>query len=77
MTTQRYTTNILGGESKNVAGIEVPPDLKAALKKAGVNTAFERAAPSRRNEWVRQVEEAKALETRERRIDKVIDQLSD
>ena len=148
MTTQHYTTNILGGKSKNVAGIEVPPDiiealgpsqrprvkvtvngysylstigkmagkymvslsaehrkasgltagdqvdvrleviteapeiavppdLKAALKKAGVNAAFEKAAPSRRKEWVRQVEEAKAAETRMRRIDKVIAQLSD
>jgi uncharacterized protein YdeI (YjbR/CyaY-like superfamily) len=147
MTEQRYKTRILAGESKNTAGIEVPPeviealgsgqrprvkvtvngysyvstvgkmagkymislsaehrkasdlaggdrvdvrleviagapeiavpaDLEAALAQAGVRDAFEKAAPSRRKEWVRQVAEAKAPETRMRRINKVVDQLA-
>ena len=147
MTSQHYTTRILAGETKNVAGIEVPAkviealgagkrprvratvngyayvttiggmsgksmlslsaehrkasglaggdavevhlevvteapatavpsDLEAALGQAGVSEAFDKAAPSRRKEWVRQVEEAKAPETRTRRIQKVVDQLA-
>ena len=48
-----------------------PKDLKAALVKARRLEAFEKTAPSRRKEFVRQVEDAKTLETRERRIAKI------
>jgi len=49
--------------------IEIPEDLAAALSaKAGALAAFEKLATSRRKEFVRQVEEAKAQETRDRRI---------
>jgi uncharacterized protein YdeI (YjbR/CyaY-like superfamily) len=51
-----------------------PNDLKAALTKA--REAFEKTAPSRRKEFVRQVEDAKTAETRERRISKVVAALS-
>ena len=50
----------------------VPADLKAALTKAKVLKAFQASAPSKRKEWVRQVEEAKAAATRARRIAKVV-----
>jgi DNA-binding MarR family transcriptional regulator len=50
----------------------VPDDLAAALDAAGARAAFDRLAPSRRKEHVRQVEEAKAAATRERRIAKVV-----
>jgi hypothetical protein len=53
-----------------------PNDLKAALVKARLLEAFEKAAPSRRKEFVRQVEDAKTLETRQRRIAKVVAALS-
>jgi len=53
-----------------------PRDLKAALVKARCLEAFEKAAPSRRKEFVRQIEEAKTLETRERRVAKVVAALS-
>jgi hypothetical protein len=53
-----------------------PKDLKAALQKARCLEAFEKAAPSRRKEFVRQVEDAKTPETRERRIAKVVAALS-
>jgi hypothetical protein len=53
-----------------------PYDLKAALVKARALDAFEKAAPSRRKEFVRQVEDAKTPETRERRILKVVVALS-
>jgi len=51
---------------------EVPDDLAAALAAAKVREAFDALAPSRRKEWVRSVEEAKAAETRQRRIDKAV-----
>jgi DNA-binding MarR family transcriptional regulator len=55
---------------------EIPGHLEAALTKAKALTAFEQVAPSRRKEFVRQVEEAKTSETRERRIQKIVDSLS-
>ena len=54
---------------------KIPADLKAALVKSKVLTTFEGTAPSRRKEFVRQVEEAKAAETRERRIEKIVSSL--
>jgi hypothetical protein len=53
----------------------IPADLKTALVRAAVLEAFEKSAPSRRKEFVRQVEEAKTPETRERRIVKVVESL--
>jgi uncharacterized protein YdeI (YjbR/CyaY-like superfamily) len=44
--------------------------------KAKALNAFENAAPSMKKEYVRQVEEAKAQETRERRIAKIVEKLS-
>lgn len=55
---------------------EIPGDLRAALTKAKALTAFEQGAPSRRKEFVRQVEEAKTPVTRERRIQKIVASLS-
>lgn len=53
--------------------VEVPDDLRAALsEKPGATEAFEALAFSRRKESVRQVEEAKAQETRQRRIAKIV-----
>jgi hypothetical protein len=54
----------------------IPDDLKAALVRAKALAAFEKAAPSRRKEFVRQVEDAKTRETRERRILKITQSLS-
>ena len=56
--------------------VEIPKDLQAALSEAGVLKAFEASAPSMRKEYARQVEEAKALETRNRRIAGIIAKLS-
>jgi uncharacterized protein YdeI (YjbR/CyaY-like superfamily) len=147
MTAQKFRTRIMAGESKNVTGIEVPPeviaalgggqrprvkvrlnayeylssvgrmngkfmislsaahrevsglagndevevilelaseappsiisdDLASALRLAGLQEKFDAAAPSRRKEWLRQVEEAKTPETRARRIQKLVDALA-
>ena len=52
--------------------VEVPKDLAAALKKAGLRAAFDALAFSHRKEHVRAIEGAKALETRLRRIEKAV-----
>ncbi len=56
--------------------IELPQDLEDALKGAKLLETFEGLAPSRRKEYVRQVVSAKAGETRQRRIAKIVDSLS-
>jgi antitoxin component of MazEF toxin-antitoxin module len=56
--------------------VELPADLAAALAAApGSQAAFDALAPSKRKELVRQVEEAKASETRTRRIAKIVTDL--
>jgi Domain of unknown function (DUF1905)/Bacteriocin-protection, YdeI or OmpD-Associated len=52
--------------------VEVSKDLAAALKKAGVRAAFDKLAFTHRKEHVRAIEEAKAPETRARRIEKAV-----
>ncbi|MBX3028832.1 MAG: DUF1905 domain-containing protein [Chloroflexi bacterium] len=53
--------------------VEVPADLAAALAAVpGGREAFDGLAPSRRKEHVRQVETAKAPETRARRIERIV-----
>jgi hypothetical protein len=54
--------------------VEIPDDLRRALSGADALEAFGKAAPSRKKEFVRQVEEAKAADTRNRRIAKIVDQ---
>lgn len=55
--------------------VEVPADLATALSEHGVQEAFDALSNSARKEHVRQVESAKAQETRDRRIAKIIEQL--
>ncbi len=57
--------------------VDVPEDLTAALDaQPGARAAFDALNYSTRKEHARQVESAKAQETRERRIVKIIDSLS-
>ena len=80
----RAAAGVQGGDEVEVSvrldleprTVPVPPDLRAALTEAGVLEAFEKSAPSRKKEAVRQVEEAKTPETRARRIAKVVEGLS-
>jgi Bacteriocin-protection, YdeI or OmpD-Associated/Domain of unknown function (DUF1905) len=55
--------------------IDVPDDLAVALAAAGVRAAFDTLAPSARKEHVRQVVDAKAPETRARRIANIVAKL--
>lgn len=82
---QREKAGIAAGEVVTVTleldlaprTVEVPADLAAALaKKKGARAAFDAAAPSARKEFVRQVETAKAAETRARRIAAIVEKLT-
>jgi len=58
--------------------VDVPDDLAAALaEKPGATSAFDALSYSVRKEYVRQVESAKAQETRSRRIAGIVAKLSD
>jgi hypothetical protein len=80
----RKAAGVQGGDEANVTleldleprTVEIPTDLKNALIKANALQAFEKSAPSMKKEYVRQVQEAKAQETRERRITKIVEKLS-
>jgi hypothetical protein len=57
--------------------VEVPEDLAAALSaKPGAREAFDALATSTRREHARQVESAKAAETRQRRIEGIVAKLA-
>lgn len=80
----RKLTGVQGGDEIDVTieldteprVYELPEDLAAALaKKSGATEAFHASAPSKRKEFVRQVNDAKTQETRDRRIAKIVDQL--
>jgi len=56
--------------------VDVPSDLGAALDEAGARAAFDALAFSYRKEHVRNINEAKAADTRQRRIAAVVKQVS-
>lgn len=55
--------------------VEVPADLMAAIKAAGLTATWDALAFTHRKEHVRAVEEAKKPETRARRIEKAVEKL--
>ncbi len=56
--------------------VEVPADLAAALEEAGLQEKWDGLSYSHRKEHVRAIQDAKKPETRQRRIDKVLQSLS-
>lgn len=56
--------------------VNMPTDLVEALASSGLTAVFESLSYSKRKEYARQVSEAKAAETRQRRIDKALDDLA-
>ncbi len=80
---RRALTGTAGGDQVDVTialdavpkKIAVPADLAAALDTNGLRGRFDSLAPSHRKEHVRAIEEAKAADTRARRIDKAIEKL--
>jgi len=81
----RAKAGVTGGATVNVTleldtaprEVEVPKDFASALNKAGARTAFDALAFSHRKEHVRAIEEAKAPETRARRIAKAVQMVLD
>ena len=57
--------------------VELHPELAAALELAGLRDAFEALRYSKRREFAGQVAEAKADETRDKRIQKVLTTLTE
>lgn len=76
----RQQAGVVGGQTLDVdieldtqpRTVEVPPDLAQALESAGALARFDALAPSHRKEHVRGVNDAKAPETRLRRIEAVV-----
>jgi bifunctional DNA-binding transcriptional regulator/antitoxin component of YhaV-PrlF toxin-antitoxin module len=52
--------------------VEVPPELADALQAAGLNETFHELTYSKRREFVRQINDARADTTRTRRLQKII-----
>lgn len=79
----RRAASVQGGEEADFTleldleprTVEIPKDLSKALIEANALAAFDQSAPSMKKEYVRQVEEAKTQETRERRIAKIVEKL--
>jgi len=59
-----------------VRTVEVPADLASALRKSKLTKAFDALAYTHRKEYVRVIEEAKKPETRNRRIEALIEKLT-
>jgi bifunctional DNA-binding transcriptional regulator/antitoxin component of YhaV-PrlF toxin-antitoxin module len=55
--------------------VDVPAELNTALEAHGLSETFHDLTYSRRKEFARQVAEAKAEDTKKRRIEKILDQL--
>jgi hypothetical protein len=79
----RTASGVVAGQTVTVTlevdtlprSVDVPADLAQAFTDAGVRAAFDTLSPSRRRALVDPVEQAKAPETRTRRIDKVVESL--
>lgn len=59
-----------------VREVAMPEELSAALQNAGLTEVFEALTYSKRKEFARQVSEAKAEETRLKRIAKVLEEVA-
>ncbi len=79
----RKASGISGGDAITVdiivddapREVELPEDFAEALDTAGLRARFDALAPSHRKEHVRAITEAKAADTRGRRITKAIEKL--
>lgn len=80
---ERLAANAKAGDSIEVTleldsgyrSVDTHPELDAALSKSDLAEVFSKLSYSRRKELARQVNEAKAEDTRQRRIEKVLEAL--
>lgn len=70
------TTEVLLELDAGYRDVEIPPELLQALTKSGLKNKFDDQIYSKRKEAARQVADAVAQETKERRITKILDALS-
>jgi bifunctional DNA-binding transcriptional regulator/antitoxin component of YhaV-PrlF toxin-antitoxin module len=78
---ERLAANAKAGDSVEVTleldsgyrSVDMHPQLEAALSKSDLAEVFSRLSYSKRKEFARQVNEAKAEDTRQRRIEKVLE----
>lgn len=81
---KRRETGIGGGDALTVdveldtapRTVEMPEDLAQALASAGLRSAFDALSPSAQKAHVTAVAGAKAAQTRQRRIERVVESLS-
>ena len=81
---ERSAAGVSSGETVRVelkldAGyreVDIPPELAAALRKHNLTEVFTKLSYSHRREYARAVSEAKAPETKERRVHKAIEKIS-
>jgi len=82
-TKDREASGVVAGDTLTVLleldtgyrNVDIPAELVAALKMNGLTKVFHDLAYSKRKEFARQVTDAKAEDTRTRRIEKIINQL--
>jgi bifunctional DNA-binding transcriptional regulator/antitoxin component of YhaV-PrlF toxin-antitoxin module len=80
---ERLAANAKAGDSVEVTleldsgyrTVEMHPELDAALSKSDLAEVFSKLSYSKRKEFARQINEAKAEDTRLRRIEKVVESL--
>ncbi len=80
---ERLAANAKAGDSVEVTleldsgyrSVDTHPELDAALSKSDLAEVFSKLSYSKRKELARQVNEAKAEDTRQRRIEKVLEAL--
>lgn len=82
-TRDREASNTTAGEKITVTleldsgyrSVDIPSELQSALTANSLSKVFHELTYSKRKEFARQVKEAKAEETKKRRIDKIIKEL--
>ena len=81
----RESAGLVGGQAVRVVlrlieeprTVDVPPELLAALVAAGLDESFGNLSFSRRKEFARQVADAKAVSTKQRRAAKIVAELQE
>jgi hypothetical protein len=69
------TIDVVLWKDEDARTVEIPPDLRALLKKEGLLGSFEKLSYTHRKEYCRWTTEAKKEETRQNRLRKAIEML--
>ncbi|WP_312166891.1 YdeI/OmpD-associated family protein [Phenylobacterium sp.] len=55
----------------------MPPEVRAALEERGLSAAYEARPPFQRNDYLGWIRRARKPETRQKRLDQMLDELED